>query len=452
MSTDIISNPNEFSKLAIQYGPFFFSILFLIFIPKTLYGYIKKAKDAKEKMVYLRTYQIAFAFGIALVIASVVWWFIHFPLTYVFKGQICDLESYAKISSDSLFFKPVAIPFAGEEDLVQNVEFIIVQSSPFKRGQKFRLYFKKEGGEKKTLPLIYESEQDSEFEIKYIETKNNYEIISLTPKPVAKFPEPKLFSPQAVFGGFLFAEELKNGPAVSAESTLSFPPQAQNYEQYIELLQDEKTAVGIKIKILYSLKSLPDDIFKEIVETSTPKEPMVLTLLDLGRHSDKELAYLSNALLKRFDIETYMASQLLAADQVSRNKGETVLFRVEKDLAERVLSLIPPEDRTPRIRKLQDEVNAGEKTRVLYPTGSNTGDRYYIFVEWNPGTCVPECLAQKFSREILFTSLEKELASLKDQNSRWVYKEDKESALRFVEEIFACGAKAQFARIKSTTK
>jgi len=452
MDTGMANNPSELSKLALQFGPFFFSVLFSIFIPTILHGYVGRARNPGEKKIYLRFYQITLVFGMVLVIASVIWWFVRFPYAYVFKGQICDLENYVKLSSDSLFFKPVAIPFSGEEDLVQNVEFMVVQDNPFKKGQKFRLYFKKGEGERKTLPLIFESEKDTEFAIKYVEQKNEYEIVSLTPKDNAKLSEPELSSPFPLFGGSLFAEELKTEPTSFPEPKLDFLLQAQDYGQYIGRLQDEREDVGLKIRILNDLKSLPDVSFRQIVETSTPKEPMVLTLLDLSRHSDRELAHVSDALLERFDVEAYLASKLLAADQTSRQRAEIIMFRIEKNLAEKVFSHIPSENKTPWIRRLQDEVYSRRKTRVLYPTGSNTGDRYYIFVEWDPAPQILECLAKLFAQEILFTSLEKELVFLKNESRRWVYKDNKESALRFAEEILACGARAQFAGIKSAKK
>jgi hypothetical protein len=452
MDNGMMNNPGELAKLAFQFGPFLFSVLFSISIPWILHGYIAKTKDKKQERVYLRFFQITLYFGIALVLASVIWWFKHFPYTYVFKGKINDIENYIDLRSDALFFKPTAITFAVAEDLVRNMEFMVFQDKPFIKGQEFRLYLKKGGGEKKPLRLTYESEKDTEFEIRYMGDKNIYEIVSLTPQKPAKLSNPELLSPNAVFGGYLYAEELKTESAAPLESGLAFLPQAQDSGRYIGLLQDERTDVGLKIKILNSLKSLPDNSFKQVAETSTQKEPMALTLLDLSRHSDKELAYVSNVLLSRLDVVTYLVSLLSATDQASHQKAETILFRIEKELAEKVFSRVPAENRTTWTRGLQEEVYSGKRTRVLYPTGSNTGDRYYIFVEWKPGTQVPECLAQQFAREILFTSLEKELASLKNQNSRWVYKEDKASALRFAEEILKCGASAQFASIKNFKK
>ncbi len=451
MSQNVLNNPSELSKLAFQYGPFFFSVLFSLFIPKTIHGHIAKAKDPREKKVYIRIYQLAFAFGIALVVASVGWWFVRFPYTYVFAGKFCNLDDYVMLNSDSLFFKPVNLPFAGEEDLVKNVEFMIMQNNPFRKGQQFSLYLKKEGGEKKRLSFPFESEEDTEFEIKYIESKNDYEIASLSPKEDAQLRKPESLSPHPFLGAFLYAEELEPISAAMAGPEPYFSPQAQNFQQYIKLLQEEGTAVGLKIRVLHGLKSLSDDAFKELIETHTPKEPVVLTLLDLSRHSDRELAYAADVLLKRLDVAGYLITKLLAADKNSREEAETILFRIEKDLADKVFLAIPQTNKTPWIQNLQNEVVSGKKSRVLYPTGSNAGDRYYIFVEWT-GKQVPECLAQKFAKEILFTSAEKELAALRNQSSRWVYAENKENALRLAGEILDCGAKAQFASIKSTKR
>ena len=138
-------NPENLSKLsetAIQYGPFFFAVLFVLGVTRWSYGVFKETNAKKNpaatpqqlstaRLVFLGT----FFFGLALVGVSVVWWLGFRPKIYAFQGQIIDLHDYEILASasDKLYFR--AEPKESIDGIpLRNEHFLVVQGSPINRG------------------------------------------------------------------------------------------------------------------------------------------------------------------------------------------------------------------------------------------------------------------------------------------------------------------------------
>lgn len=219
----------------------------------------------------------------------------------------------------------------------------------------------------------------------------------------------------------------------------------------IDLLQEERTDIGQKIEALDKLNSFNDEKLKKYILTSSYKEPILLTLLDLSRHTDKELAYKANNLISnRFKIDNYLLEELLS-DSESRNEATKILFRIEKIRALKILQNIPNNISYSWLKKLKKEIKLGNKTRVLIPTGSSKGDRYYVKAEWDPeNRNVVNCLTNLFYRELIHDRTLKEEADLmkRKNGKRWVYWYSKEWALYIFEKIETCSAKAFFVGIR----
>jgi len=218
----------------------------------------------------------------------------------------------------------------------------------------------------------------------------------------------------------------------------------------IHLLQEERTDVGQKIEALDKLNSLEDSQLRYYIEALTNKEPMTITLLDLSRHTDKELAFKAKILISdRFKIDDYLTQKLLS-DSKNREEAKDILFKIEKDRALKILNNIPANMVNPWFNDLKAEIELGEKSKVLIPTGSSKGDRYYVHAKWDPRNSeVVECLTRLFHTELIHNrTYEEEVKLMKGKDGRrskrWVYWYSKDWALYIAQKIENCGGKAYF--------
>src|SRR4051812_10957076 len=89
-----------------QSGPFFISLLFLLIgstIARNAYDAVNQRKEPppteKEIATYRAWFIFSFAFGSALTLAGVVYWYEHEPI-YVFSGVIQNLNSSQTLWGD----------------------------------------------------------------------------------------------------------------------------------------------------------------------------------------------------------------------------------------------------------------------------------------------------------------------------------------------------------------
>src|SRR5689334_18487454 len=97
---------SQLVELAFQYGPFFFSIWFLIGVSRWAF---KKyhAATPEEAPTLRKIFVTSFSVGVILVGASVFWWFLYRPSTYIYQGKIDKLETYDNLESNDLYFKMI---------------------------------------------------------------------------------------------------------------------------------------------------------------------------------------------------------------------------------------------------------------------------------------------------------------------------------------------------------
>jgi hypothetical protein len=107
-------NLSKLSEVALQYGPFFFAVLFVLGVTRWAYKVFKEINaktnppaTPKElstaRLVFLGT----FFFGLSLVVVSVVWWLGFRPKIYAFHGEIINLHDYETLApvSEDLYFR-----------------------------------------------------------------------------------------------------------------------------------------------------------------------------------------------------------------------------------------------------------------------------------------------------------------------------------------------------------
>ncbi|MFQ5825530.1 MAG: hypothetical protein ACE5JB_15940 [bacterium] len=442
-----MENILHLTNLAFRFGPFLFALLFTLYVSRWGYKNYNKANlrtnppASENEINTLRLYFLGTAtFGLILVIVSIIWWFNYQVSFHVFKGKIVSLKEYEKIASNDLYFKPIIITKL-EKGLpqIRDEHFIFIQNKPFENNQRFKIYYSKGQGKVEEFIINYNSQIFVEFCIDWDENSGNNVLKYLTPR-----------NQSSLFFNSAYAQEIKWN--IKQEST---PSENNRIDSYlIDLLQEERTDIGQKIEALDKLISLGDSQLKYYIETVTYKEPMALTLLDLSRHTDKELAYKAKKLINdRFKVDDYLVQKLISNSQ-NKKEAVDIIFRIEKDRALKILNSIPSNMRNSWINNIIKEIELGEKSIVLYPTGSSKGDRYYVHAKWDfKNIKVVECLTKLFYRELIHNrTYEEEVKLMKgkdnQRNERWVYWYSKEWALYIAEKIENCGGSASFVKIR----
>src|SRR6266436_6217920 len=180
----------QLAELAYKFGPFFFSILFVMFLTRWSYKNYSAAVsqnppiDPTDKKIN-RTMFVTYLFvGVALVALSVTWWWFFKPGVYLFIGKIKDLQPQDEIAADIYYLKcQYRGPLSAEDSIGQlrDEEFIIVGTHPFKKGQSFALEFSKNHQRRQKLWIIYEGDTDEPvFELQYDETNNRFFLKSVS--------------------------------------------------------------------------------------------------------------------------------------------------------------------------------------------------------------------------------------------------------------------------------
>ena len=218
--------------------------------------------------------------------------------------------------------------------------------------------------------------------------------------------------------------------------------------QSLLILQDERTLSPEKLSIL---NNFPEEgSLQECLQHKTKKEPLMLTLLDLSRHSNKALAVQAQALLTRFNLTQYINEELNSQERDRQtNIIYNVLFRIEPRKALAILDNISFPSNVNK-EDVQKEINSGV-SKVLVPTDSPSGDRYYVRAEWDASnTETIDCLAELFNRELVEhdRTLEQEKASMQTRGKpiRQVYWYSKDWVLYMSQSINECGGVSSFVR------
>jgi len=224
----------------------------------------------------------------------------------------------------------------------------------------------------------------------------------------------------------------------------------------IDLLQNERTSTEIKIKTLDDIIKQGPEQIKKYVEISTRLEPMFLTILDLTRHTDKDLSYKALIILNKSDLNTIVAEKLISQNSdVRKQTREIMTRRVKKNRAEMIWAIASDKLKhskpiiTDELARVKREIEKTGGTRVLVPSGSSQGDRYYVRAEWSArDSKTVDCLTKLFNKALISDrTLEDEKRLMKGKSIRYVYWYSKDWALWIADEIGGCGSKASFVRI-----
>jgi len=162
MDANLIKN---LASAGFLWGPFFFSIFFMLVITRTAHSYYAKViertsppADIEEKRIYANYFKLSIACGIVLVFISVVWWIIGQLHQYnTFEGAIIGMDPDKNLVpvEDGIYLRPSETQI-GVGRYLRDYHFAVVSDKPFVEGQTFRLdYYSDTGsiGDEKPKPI-----------------------------------------------------------------------------------------------------------------------------------------------------------------------------------------------------------------------------------------------------------------------------------------------------------
>lgn len=432
----------EFTELAYQFGPFFFALLFVLIVSVWASKALTEAntRDPKASITELKVRRIVFlsswSFGLILVLVSIVSWWFQQDANHVFSGKIVGLTESEMVSSSDMYFRPIFHEVHPEAPRERDEQFLVVQNEPVQEGQSFTLRYSKGGGRVDRFVVACSVGVGASYRIEWSDSaEQNLFILVASPTHAS------------IFGSTAMAAELTGLRLVLASAS---DPARSIERDIVGTLQSERSSLGAKINAVEQLAELDDDQFTKIMELETEKESMVQTLLDLSRHSDKELAYKARKVVEgRYDVQKTLVNKVASGDDRQFEQSLKILQRVEPVQAMAILDSAYESGQTQNLSKiagLREDMRADSRTRAVIPTASKDGDRYYVQAEWElEDTAVVECLTELFHAELVHNrTIEDERVLMKDRTTRLVWWYSKEWAIWMAEKIEACGATTEF--------
>jgi hypothetical protein len=145
-------------------------------------------------------------------------------------------------------------------------------------------------------------------------------------------------------------------------------------------------------------------------------------------------------------MNSYAIQGLMSDESDYRENTVKVLYRIELQRAQSIMKALPDEFNEPWIKNIKKDMKSGLKSKVLVPTGSAQGDRYYVQATWGKGQKdVIDCLTKLFNSSLISNrTLKEEELLMKKRSKRWVYWYSKDWSLDMYDQINKCGGKASF--------
>lgn len=164
-------------------------------------------------------------------------------------------------------------------------QFVVIKTSPFRTGDSFAVDFSKGDGKLDTLFVPYTAEDNPRYVIQFDEAaKAN--VLKRAQAPLSTHTRSRVVLWPAV-SQVVHAVELLSAAGLeqSLPAARSFVPAGA---AAVETLQNPRSTVGAKISALSAM--LKSGITDKLLLQPNGVEPFAITLIDLERHSDPELA------------------------------------------------------------------------------------------------------------------------------------------------------------------
>jgi hypothetical protein len=166
-------------RLAQQYGPFLFAILFIFVVTRTAHKYYQEcnrraapAASEDEKRAYRFYFIVSIWSGITVTALSIIWWiYAQIAGTNIYQVAIIGLEPDESVLSQ-YYVKSVPRPTPPGMPSLHDDYFIIAQGEPFKIGDKFYFdYFRI--SHDSSAPAVAVGISGKHMEIKYSGNKSD---------------------------------------------------------------------------------------------------------------------------------------------------------------------------------------------------------------------------------------------------------------------------------------
>jgi hypothetical protein len=138
---EAMSYPELFTQLAYQFGPFFFAVLFTLFVTRTARAwYVSNTShplDETEKATFRQWFLVCAYFSIALVIISIGWYaYYNWGRYHALEGIFVGLRPNQIIApdADQFFIKETNAKDPSGD--IRDYYFVLVRDRPWQKGEK----------------------------------------------------------------------------------------------------------------------------------------------------------------------------------------------------------------------------------------------------------------------------------------------------------------------------
>jgi len=437
-----------FTQLAFQYGPFFFSLLYLYSLSRWAWTKYHQALSVpvenphRSSAVQVGCYVFvaSFVVGILLTLAACVWWWRYRPTKFVFAGRIVGLHSYEEVSFPDMYTKHEDRPaMVYQPDQLHNQRFMLVQDKPFRNGQIFEVDFGKKGNDDiSRLEIAYQDEEDDSSYVVHFDPKTKTNSLMKDGPTQTGFLN--MFQSTAVYAqDSMPVDEGKSNPS-------RFGSKTTQPDVVLDSLQDGKTSVGVKIRILRSLSNEHVSSDTNYLFNETSSEPLLVTIIDLSRYSDPQVASLAGDFLRTNNVTELVVKAVTSHDANRRRMGEMAFRHLDDRSAMMVIAWLSTETPT-EAAVLRDAGNRLQVAGVFSPQG----DRYYLAATWNRSN--PQsvsCLAHLFNGALLTDrTLRDEEGLMERLDKRIVYWYDKNWTYSMRDGILKCGGIPRYMSLRA---
>ena len=392
-------DPTELTNLAQRSGPFFFSVLYDVFISRWAWrSYAKVCERSNppttkgERVTGLLYFVMTGAFGLAITCMSVYWWVTH-ESVYRYTGYIRNLTDAEVWWGTGVYSSPQFGREVQDEGVSRDDAFIVFQNQPFTAGQRFVLNYQKKRGKVERLDLRYDPSV-TYYRVAF-DPRKEHNVLEPDDDAPPAAPPPK----QSRGWSFdlipsAYAQRVA-APSPRQQAAIVFNGRldARTKEQLVAELQNTRVYVGSEIEALDVLARLSAADQQSFAETEGPLEPMIITLLDLTRHDDPELRYKAQKVMRNISADGIIRAKIL--DKKRRNSYLPLLLRIEPDRARGIVSSLGSAAMSD-ILKVADSIGKVQP-RLIIGSASGDGDRFWVKGSSNSGSALA-CIQRAFEQ------------------------------------------------------
>jgi hypothetical protein len=433
---DATTTVSTLAPLAQQYGPFFFSVLYDVVIAgwaSASYGKVCSRTDPpadhEERSAHRLYFFFTWSFGALITILSVYWWATHQPI-YTYSGVIRMLKSGEELLSDSFFFQREYDPAESETQQTRDEKFLLVRSTPIAASQAFRMKYRKPGGAVQELKGTF-GPPDAAYKIHWNQQNDENLLLpdGMTPPKHAR----AWWSFELVASAF--AGFTKEKPPI--------PLDDDTRQRVVKGLQDSRVYAGAEIDALNLVLRLSPRDRVTLLSGEGPNEPLLLSVADLARHDDEELRAKATSLLRQVDALSLFTKKL--ADPKTHDVYRDALLRLDP---EQVRIILSREGSLPSdLRKMRERVlSSSHVPRMLSPSTSKFGDRYWLSAEWRIGDFATQRCAGKVLDGVETADAISVKSAMIEPARRLTFGYFKPGILKAADALEQCGARPSFAR------